>query len=261
MSTLFPAADRSLADNVQLILGNGDGSGTFDGSISGHGSVAKYGDGNQTLTGIHAFDGNATTTIGGKLVVANTSGVAFAGKEVDVLGTSELMVNNAGGKLVNPAAAVYVDSDGTLSGSGDLGGELHVLAGGRTRIGGVGDGTMNMRAWDSANLSSLRFLLGAPDAPANSRVKVVETLNLDGVISVSPQAGFRAGTYRLFDYGGELIEHEVLFENVPAGYTFVLDKSMPGQINLIVSGGPVDVPGPGQGLIYLPATSVNLIAQ
>jgi autotransporter-associated beta strand protein len=251
----------ALFDSVNLAVGNANGSSVFDGVISGQGSLGKYGSGSLTVTGHNTFSGNVYASGNGQLIISNSTGTAFTSSFVDIQGVATLMLNNTGGAVTPPSGSIGIHSDGTITGTGATGGELHITAGGRAAPGTIGNGTLSVPLWDSANLSSLRFRLGAQDAPANSRVQVDGTLNLDGVISIEPVAGFHAGTYRLFDYGGALIEHEVLFENVPSGYTFVLDKSVPGQINLIVTGGSVNEPGSPQALVYLPATPVNLITQ
>ncbi len=67
---------------------------------------------------------------------------------------------------------------------------------------------------------------GPPVAPGD--------LTLDGTLNVIAYPNFGAGTYTLFTYTGALTDNGLTFGSMPAGYSYFLDISTPGQVKLIV---------------------------
>jgi len=81
------------------------------------------------------------------------------------------------------------------------------------------------------NASVLQFQLGANSDP----VAVTGDLTLGGTLNLTNRAGFGAGTYPLFTYGGALSVGTLVIGTAPAGYGYTMDTSVQGQVNLIVS--------------------------
>jgi hypothetical protein len=65
-------------------------------------------------------------------------------------------------------------------------------------------------------------------------------LVLDGTLNVTALTGFGAGSFRLFDYSGQLTDNVLEVGSLPAGFSGLVDLSIPGQVNLEV----VAVPEP-----------------
>ncbi|WP_248312082.1 autotransporter-associated beta strand repeat-containing protein [Bosea sp. BK604] len=181
---------------------------SFDGVISGTGGLVKQGAGSQVLTGAQAY-GGSTTINGGLLRVE--------------------------GSLAS--AAVTVAAGGTLGGSGSIAGAVTVADGGILAP-GSSPGTLTVGSLVLNNQSRLGYELGTPGVVGgnlNDLVVVNGALTLDGVLDITPQAGFGAGSYRLFNYAGALTDGGLLFGIVPAGYEFSVDTTHAGEINLLAS--------------------------
>ena len=58
-------------------------------------------------------------------------------------------------------------------------------------------------------------------------------------------AGFGAGRYDLIDYVGVLANDGLALGSLPAGYTYQIDTTIPGQVDLVVT---AIVPEPGAWL-------------
>ncbi len=69
----------------------------------------------------------------------------------------------------------------------------------------------------------------------NDLVNVYSNLTLNGTIDIVGLSGFGAGTYRLFNYAGVLVNNGVALGNVPAGYSAKLDFSTTNQVDLVVT--------------------------
>src|SRR5690606_6642226 len=73
----------------------------------------------------------------------------------------------------------------------------------------------------------------------NDLVNVSGDLLLDGTINVSVPAGgdFGAGVYRVFNYGGALIDNGLELGTLPDGSSAGVQTSIAGQVNLVNSAG------------------------
>ena len=190
---------------------------TFDGLVSGTGSLIKNGAGTLTLTGANSYDG-ATTVNAGTLQINGNQSAA--------------------------TGLVTIASGATLGGNGTVGGSVAVndgtLAPG---AGGVGTltilGDLNL----GAN-SVLSFELGASDTVGgayNDLLEVQGNLTLDGTLDVAVSAGgnYGPGFYRLINYSGTLIDNTLNLGTMPAGAAQTLQTSVTGQVNLINTQGLV----------------------
>ena len=79
--------------------------------------------------------------------------------------------------------------------------------------------------------SVLQFQLGAN----SDQISVVGDLTLGGTLNISNAGGFGPGTYTLFNYAGALSVGTLTIGTTPASYTYTVDTSISGEVNLIVS--------------------------
>ena len=73
----------------------------------------------------------------------------------------------------------------------------------------------------------------------NDHLNVNGLLNLNGTLNVAALPGFGTGTYDLVDYPVAdytyLLAHDTLaLGSLPAGYTYRLTNTIPGQVDLVV---------------------------
>ncbi|THF56505.1 autotransporter domain-containing protein [Pseudothauera rhizosphaerae] len=223
----FYDGEVTIAGGGAFIDSNGYNIGIAAG-FSGSGGLTKQGAGTVTLSGTNTYSG-ATTVADGTLAV--------------------------NGSLTN--SAVTVNNGGKLGGSGSIAGVVTVAAGG-TLAAGNSPGTLTVGSLVLDADSILEFELGDPTGTAgvdSDLVTVTGDLALAGKLRVTPLAGFGAGSYRLFDYGGALTGSGLAFEVMPVAYDYSLDTATLYQVNLLVSaataqywnGGGTTPPGIAQG--------------
>lgn len=92
---------------------------------------------------------------------------------------------------------------------------------------------------------------------ASDRLQINGGLTLDGTFNVTARAGFGLGTYDLIDYTGALTNNVLDIGSAPAGYTYAIDLSTAGQVNLVVSA----VPEPSTYALALGGFGLLLCAQ
>ena len=63
-------------------------------------------------------------------------------------------------------------------------------------------------------------------------------LTLDGSLTLLKGAAFGPGTYTLMTYGGTLTDDGFTLPAFPDGFSYTLDLSTPGDVNLVVSAAP-----------------------
>lgn len=205
---LFGEGEVSLLNNSALVIGNVPGSnsegiGTFDGQITGQGSLFKRGPGTFTMTGANTYDG-VTQVEEGILLVENSTGSATG------------------------AGNVIVQSGATLGGSGFIGGQVTVEIGGTLGPGAsfglltvdslvleaessfaieIG-GTVQGAEYDALNVTGLASLGGALE---------VALIDLAGEFAITPGSSFEI----LSATGG--LDGEFEDENLPTEYAWNLD--------------------------------------
>lgn len=203
-----------VANNGTLAFNRSNALG-FDGLISGTGALRKLGAGTLTLTADSSY-GGATTVEAGTLLINGNQSAA----------TGLTTVNNGA----------------TLGGSGTIGGDVFVANGGNLNPGNS-PGTLTI----AGNLalsggSILNYEFGEANVvggPLNDLIEVGGDLVLDGTINVTvPTAGaFDAGVYRVFSYGGSLIDNGLTLGAMPAGSDVAVQTAVAGQVNLVNSTG------------------------
>lgn len=183
--------------------------------------------------------GALTKSGAGSLVIDGTGGYAGA------------IAVNAGSMFVNgglpSASAVTVASGAVLGGSGTVGGSASLLGGGTLSPGAASSiGTLtlsNLLTLDSATQLNYSLLASdtTPGGGINDLVTGVTNLTLTGVLNVAGSGDWTAvapgASWRLFDYTGTLTGTSLTLGSMPtlaAGYSFVIDTSTAGQVNLSV---------------------------
>ncbi|WP_177431643.1 beta strand repeat-containing protein, partial [Pseudomonas huaxiensis] len=195
------------AGNVQLDAGEFRvDEGTFSGALSGNGDLYKNSSGTLQLSGNSALAG-ATTVAGGILRV--------------------------NGSLGN--GSVSVENGASLTGSGTLGGAVTVANGGHLSL--ASGSVLTLGSLVLNDLSNLDVALGTATPGAAGLANVSGNLTLDGKLNITDAGGFGLGVYRLFDYNGSLIDHDLQFGGLPTGLPaneLELQTNVSNQVNLVV---------------------------
>lgn len=191
---------------------------TLFGSVTGAGGFTKAGTGILVLTGNNSFGGDVDVTAG------------------------QMFVN---GDQSASTGATRVASGATLSGSGIIGGDVTLADGATLDPGGTlfGVGTLEI----NGNLalssgSALRFQFGEANVAGgalNDLVNVDGDLTLDGTVDVLVPTGgnFAPGIYRMFNYGGSLIDNGLALGTLPGGSAVSVQTAVAGQVNLVNTAG------------------------
>jgi fibronectin-binding autotransporter adhesin len=203
-------ATTATASLTTFVVGGVNTNGVFNGTISDGGAAATAlvfnGPGSLTLTGNNTFSGG-TIVNGGSLII-NSAG------------------NGTG------SGPVSINPGGTLGGNGVIGGQVSFAAGATLAPGSNGSGTLTItNDLGLNNASVLQFQLGTN----SDQVSVTGDFTLGGTLNISDAGGFGPGTYTLFTYGGTLSIGTLTIGATPASYTYSIDTSIPGQVNLDVA--------------------------
>ncbi len=212
---LFGGANAALAGGQAgtpintYVVGGVNTNSVFNGTIydGGLGTALVYnGPGSLTLTASNTYSAN-TTVNAGTLIVNNTTGSGTGVGDVQVAGGATL----SGGGSISGLVSI---SDGATLAPGNGAGILT-----------IGDGLV---LGDGAIIN---FELGA----AGDSVNITGDLTLGGTLNVTNLAGFGAGAYTLFTYGGQLSLGHLTFGAKPAGYNYSISTNTPGQVQLVVA--------------------------
>ncbi|SFS15161.1 outer membrane autotransporter barrel domain-containing protein [Dyella sp. OK004] len=185
---------------------------TFNGTISGSGTLNQIGGGTTVLTGANNYTG-ATNVNAGALYVNGNQAAA--------------------------TGVTSVASGTTLGGTGTLGGAVLIADGATLSPGGLGaPGTLTIQK--DLNLgsgSTLNYRFGQANTVGgalNDLVQVGGDLKLAGTLNVQVPAGgsFDAGIYRVINYQGTLTNNGLTIGAIPSP-DFYLQTSVDKQVNLI----------------------------
>ncbi|MFC4764862.1 autotransporter-associated beta strand repeat-containing protein [Dyella koreensis] len=216
-----------------LQLGNGSGAaGSVAGNITDNGAlVFNHRD---TMSYAGAISGTGTLTQAGANTLTLSGTSTYTG--LTTVASSRLNVDGsiAGDALVNASA--------TLGGSGTVSGAVTIANGGHLSP-GDSPGTLHVGSLLLNSGSQLDYELGLPNivgGSTNDLTEVAGNLTLAGTLNISDAGGFGNGVYRIFDYGGALTNNGLALGTLPNGFVtsdFLVQTSVPSQVNLIVSGG------------------------
>jgi autotransporter-associated beta strand protein len=209
-ATALAGSSTAPANPTTYVVGGVNTNSVFNGTISDGASPTALvfnGPGSLTLTGNNPFSGN-TTVDGGALIINSPVGS----------GTG--------------SGTVTINGGATLGGNGIIGGQVSLAAGATLAPGSNGVGTLTItNSLGLNNGSTLDFQLGV----GGSQVAVTGDLTLAGTLNLGATAGFGPGTYPLFTYGGALSVATLTIGTAPVGYTYSVDTSVAGQVNVIVT--------------------------
>jgi fibronectin-binding autotransporter adhesin len=199
---------------------------------------------------LQGMNGSFTKTGAGTLIMsgAGTNGASRTGATLISEGVLRAETTVASGLGVGP---VTVGANGTLAGSGIVGGEVTVFG---TLAPGTSVGTLTLQSGLSLTDSArMVFELGTPDivgGTENDLISVAGDLTLDGVIDIIGLASFGEGTYRLINYEGTLINNGIELGTISGladnSFNYVFNAGG-GEVNLIVS----LIPEPGSCALLL----------
>jgi autotransporter-associated beta strand protein len=230
----------------------------INGAIGGDGGFTKTGGARLTLTNANSHGG--PTTVAAGILALSGSGTLAATSLLDVKAgaTLDLSAISAASYDLGASAAQTLSGSGTLNAAGKTLalGNLATLAPGASPgtlavTGNLALASGTLLAWE---------LVGTDQTVGgglNDLVTVSGDLTLDGILDGSLFASFAAvtgGSWRLFDYGGNLLDNGLALQNMPTlpdGFAFLVDTAMPGQVNLTV------IPEPGS-LALLAAAAAAL---
>jgi fibronectin-binding autotransporter adhesin len=215
------------------------------GSLAGAGKVTNSGVSNAALT---AGGNNSSTTFSGVIQDGtNTTALTKTGNGTLVLsGTSSYTgaTTVSGGVLDVEGSlghtAVTVGSGATLEGNGSIAGSV-TIAGGGTLMPGDAPGTITVGPLTLNAGSNLSYQLGTPNVvggPTNDLTIVNGALTINGgTLFVSNSGSFGPGVYQIIDYTGTLGgSGHLAVGTLPNGDTGVIETTISGEINLVVSG-------------------------
>lgn len=222
------AQDAYLDIGGTLAFGADGADRTYAGLLTGAGVARKTGTGTQVLDGANS----------------STAGVFTGSFQLD---DGAVLVNGTlgGSDADGNRGTVTVASGALLGGSGTVDSDVTVADGGILAAGGSADAVGTLTIGGDLTLSGgsvLEYQLGEADAvggPSNDLIEVGGQLVLDGTLNVSETAtgAFGPGTYRLFNYQGELIDNGLEIGDTPnGGDGFIVLTSIDHQVDLFNPG-------------------------
>jgi fibronectin-binding autotransporter adhesin len=203
----------NVTDNGALAFNRSDVT-TFDGVISGTGTVNESGTGTTILTGANTYTGATSINAGTLLIDGNQS---------------------AANRLTS------VNNAAILGGTGTIGGSVNVATGGVLAPGDMPGvpGTLTINGGLSLVAgSTLNYDFGEANTvggTVNDLTKVGGNLVLDGTLNVATPggAGLGIGLYRVISYAGALTDNGLQLGTVPPGSQDFIQTSVANQVNLV----------------------------
>jgi fibronectin-binding autotransporter adhesin len=216
---------------------NNSGVNTVIGPISLNGDCwISAGGTSLTLSNTIGGTGNLIKIGGSPLILAGGSD-SYTGNTTVSNGT--LVLNNiiSGGGTLTTVTNTTLGGNGTNTGAVFVGGNLQ--PGGTALAGTFGSGSLTLQPGATATFDLAP--VNTIGSGVNDLVQVTGDLNVNNTaITISLlQGNLQAGSYRLFNYTGNLVGSfapSVTLGGGASRFTLSLDTSTPGQVNLVVSG-------------------------
>jgi fibronectin-binding autotransporter adhesin len=236
--TLADSAGFSTGGFNQHVNNLGSTGASSTAAILGTDTLTLYNDATSLFAG--AFTGTGLLNQAGGTLLLTGNSDAFAGTTEVTAG--RLRVD---GVLGSTTSALRVLSGATLGGRGVIGGDVTIEDGGILAPAAAasvpGGNTLLINGDLVLNSGSiLNYRFGQADTeggPLNDLTVVGRNLTLDGTLNVTEMPGgtFGPGVYRVFNYGGTLIDNELLLGNLPGNFGHMVQTSVSGQVNLAVT--------------------------
>lgn len=233
--TLFLGGANRLAPTGALTLNGGifdlNGYTQTVGDLSGYGRLV-IGTGGLTAGGAADTSFNGVITGSGTLTKTGSGTLTLALSALFPTTFTGTTNANAGTLKVDGAMAsssFQVNAGGTLAGGGSVG--VTSVANGGTLAGKAGQ-SLTLASLTLNDGSNINAALGA--ANTMPLFDVAGNLTLDGKLTVSDAGGFGNGSYRIANYGGTLTNNGLVIGSVPAGFN-------PGDWSILAGSGTVNL--------------------
>ncbi|MFD9900920.1 autotransporter domain-containing protein [Mesorhizobium sp. NPDC059025] len=233
--TLLLGGANRLAPTGALALNGGifdlNGYAQTVGDLSGYGRLV-IGTGGLTAGGAADTSFNGVITGNGTLTKAGSGTLTLALSAFFPTTFTGTTNANAGTLKVDGAMAsssFQVNAGGTLTGGGSVGATS--VANGGTLAGKAGQ-SLTLASLTLNDGSNINAALGA--ANTMPLFDVAGNLTLDGKLTVSDAGGFGNGTFRIANYGGTLTNNGLVIGSVPAGFN-------PGDWSILAGSGTVSL--------------------
>lgn len=203
-----------------------------------------------TFTGQTITTNAATVSLSGALSVFNAINPLAAnqgsfsisnGRNFNTVGalTNSGTVQVGAGSRLAVSGSYSEAASGTLSGAGTISATSLDVAG-TVAPGDSGPGTLSVVGdFTLESTTLLAYELGSLVGP-NDLINIAGSLVLDGTLNVTALSGFGAGIYDLINYSGTLTDNGLALGSLPAGFTYDIVTTVPGQVDLVVA--PVPEP-------------------
>ncbi len=209
------STSTNIIDNGLLTINRSDEV-TLNGVISGSGDFQQLGSGLTRLGGNNSWAGATTVNQG------------------------TLLIN---GDQTAATGLTTVAASSTLGGNGTIGGDVIFANNTQLTPGDNGTGTLTINGDLSlSSTTNSQFSLGeayTPGGSLNDFVDVKGNLVLDGLLDVAltPGGSFLPGVYRLFNYGGSLVNNTLDINSLPPndGGTYAIQTNIARQVNLVLN--------------------------
>ena len=214
-----------LSDNSHLIV-NGAGSvlTNYSLAVGGNSSVLVQNGGSIQCGGVLSDSGV------GSFVVDGAGSSIVCGHTFSI--SSSLMLRNGGSLTVSDS---YPISFGVLGGNGVA--NCNLSMGGKTLAPGDGTGGIGTLTINGSIYSGSPTIYDFAVGSNSDQIIVSSNLTLYGTLHISTFSGVTAGSYTLFTYGGTLTLGG-LGVTGPAGFSYSINTSTPGRVNLILTSNP-----------------------
>ncbi|CAN7620933.1 autotransporter-associated beta strand repeat-containing protein [Bosea sp. LjRoot9] len=236
VGSIVASSGVSTAAGASFDISASTGGGATIKSLAGSGGTVALGTRTLTLSNASGTFGGAINGSGGLALTAGTE--TLTGNSSGFSGTVNInsgrLLLGASGTLGNGAAAVNVNTGGTLGGSGTVGGNVAVNAGG-TLSAGFSPGTLTITGnlvQDSGAISTFELgQSGVVGGASNDFVKVGGNLSMGGTLNLNAAT---AGWYRLYDVAGTIAGSYGTVNSGALNHTIY--TTIPNQLNVLLAG-------------------------